>query len=322
MAGSARSFGFIGLGNMGSQMAYNLSTYAQKHLCTRVQVWNRSSAKSKQLAEDCYCDVANSIQSLVQACDIIHMCLPNDEVSRAIVDEILAVKKQDIILVDHSTLFPATSKTLQEKAAQSGVVFCSCPIFGPPSAAKNAALLIAVAGREEARDVLKGYIVPAIGKTIIDCGEDASQGALLKLLGNNCILGTIELLSESFALAEKTGFDVNRFYEFIQIHFPAPAWLNYGKKIRDGTFSGATGFTIPGGMKDAGLIRRLGKETATPTPAIDQAWDHLATAMACGGESLDWSACAAGMRIAAGLYPFKGEDFSLLKADDEDPNAG
>lgn len=89
--------------------------------------------------------------------------------------------------------------------------------------------------------------------------------------------------------------------------------MNYGKKIRDGAFSGKTGFTIPGGMKDASYIRRLGADTSTPTPIIDQAWNHLTSAKAIGGESLDWSACAAGMRVTAGLNPFKGEDFSLKK---------
>lgn len=69
-------------------------------------------------------------------------------------------------------------------------------------------------------------------------------------------------------------------------------------------------------MKDAAFIRRLGAETSTPTPIIDQAWNHLTAAKAIGGESLDWSACAAGMRVTAGLPPFKGEDFSLaLKTD-------
>lgn len=95
--------------------------------------------------------------------------------------------------------------------------------------------------------------------------------------------------------------------------FPAPAWVNYGKKIRDGAFSGATGFTIPGGMKDASYIRRLGVETSTPTPTIDQAWNHLTTAKALGGEGLDWSSCSAGMRVTAGLPPFKSEDFTLAK---------
>jgi 3-hydroxyisobutyrate dehydrogenase-like beta-hydroxyacid dehydrogenase len=89
--------------------------------------------------------------------------------------------------------------------------------------------------------------------------------------------------------------------------------VNYGKKISQGSFSGATGFTITGGLKDASFIRRLGAETSTPTPIIDQAWNHLTTAKAIGGESLDWSACAAGMRATAGLHPFKGEDFTLQK---------
>ena len=93
--------------------------------------------------------------------------------------------------------------------------------------------------------------------------------------------------------------------------FPAAAWINYGKKIRDGTFSGKTGFKLDGGMKDAAFIRRLGAETSTPTPIIDQAWNHLTTAKAIGGDGLDWSACSAGMRVTAGLAPFKGEDFSI-----------
>ncbi len=97
--------------------------------------------------------------------------------------------------------------------------------------------------------------------------------------------------------------------------FPAPAWINYGKKISEGTFSGKTGFKIDGGMKDAAFIRRLGAETSTPTPIIDQAWNHLTTAKAIGGPDLDWSACSAGMRVTAGLKPFKGEDFTLAKAD-------
>jgi hypothetical protein len=73
-------------------------------------------------------------------------------------------------------------------------------------------------------------------------------------------------------------------------------------------------------MKDASYIRRLGAETSTPTPIIDQAWNHLTTARAIGGPGLDWSACAAGMRVTAGLEPFKGEDFSLKNQSDGEKN--
>ncbi|EXJ65187.1 hypothetical protein A1O7_01527 [Cladophialophora yegresii CBS 114405] len=306
------TFGFIGLGNMGSMMAQNLATHAHSKGLPKVQIWNRTRTKVESLAVTSYCEPAGSITELAQKCDIIHTCLANDEVALSICREVFqARRKEGLILADHSTLYPTTSSRLHQEAARAGVSFMSCPVFGPPAAAKSAGLLIVLSGAEHGRDKLKSYIVPTLGKAVIDCGEDASKGALLKILGNNCILGTIELLSESFTLAEKTGFDTKLFYDFIQQWFPAAAWINYGKKIRDGTFSGKTGFTLPGGMKDAAYIRRLGAESATPTPIIDQAWNHLTTAKAIGGESLDWSACAAGMRVTAGLKPFKGEDFTL-----------
>ncbi|KAJ5805292.1 hypothetical protein N7474_011179 [Penicillium riverlandense] len=317
MASKSYSFGFVGLGNMGINMAVNLSTYAAEHGLPKVHVWNRTPEKAESLSKG-HCQAVSSLKELALSCDIVHGCLANDEVALLVYRELFAANKAEAIYVDHSTLFPTTSKVLYEEAQKHGVHFLSCPVFGPPAAAKAAGLLIAISGNDDTREIVKEYIVPAMGKGVIDCGAKTSDGALLKILGNNCILGTIELLSESFTLAEKTGFDVNLFYDFIQQWFPAPAWVNYGKKIRDGSFSGQTGFTLPGGMKDADFIRRLGAETSTPTPIIDQAWSHLTTAKAIGGPGLDWSSCAAGMRVTAGLKPFKGEDFSLdHQANDE-----
>ncbi|GAE00171.1 hypothetical protein UM02592.1 [Paecilomyces variotii No. 5] len=305
-------FGFVGLGNMGMHLANNLSLYAQEQQFPKVKVWNRTPSKSQHLAQG-HCEVAGSIPEIGQACTIVHGCLGNDDAALSVYRQLFSCKRRGAIYVDHSTLFPATAERLQEEAREYGVAFLSCPVFGPPAAAQARGLLIALSGDPTPRDVVKSYFIPSLGKGVIDCGDNASNGALLKILGNNCILGTIELLSESFALAEKTGFDANVFYDFIQQWFPAPAWINYGKKIRDGAFSGKTGFTIPGGMKDASYIRRLGAETSTPTPIIDQAWNHLTTAKAIGGDSLDWSSCSAGMRVTAGLKPFKGEDFTLKK---------
>ena len=144
------------------------------------------------------------------------MCVANDEAASSAVGKILGTGKENFILVDHSTLLQTTSTQLSEECKEKNVSFCSCPVFGPPAAAKSAGLLITLSGPEQARDTLKEYIVPTIGKGVIDCGGDTSKGALLKLLGNNCILGTIELLSESFTLAEKTGFEADLFYEFIR----------------------------------------------------------------------------------------------------------
>ncbi|QYT00153.1 NAD_binding_2 domain-containing protein [Trichoderma simmonsii] len=295
---------------MGSSMALNLATYAERHHHPQIRVWNRTAAKAKELAPGYY-QIAASLHEIGSNCNIVHGCLANDDVALAIYRELFKIQNKGSIYVDHSTLYPTTSKTLQAEAQKNGVYFLSCPVFGPPAAAKSAELLVVLSGDAEARESVKKYLVPSLGKDLIDCGDVTADGATLKLLGNSCILGTIELLSESFALAEKTNFDLNVFYNFIQKWFPTPAWLNYGKKIRDGAFSGKTGFTLPGGMKDASYIRRLGSVTSTPTPIVDLAWNHLTTAATIGGLGLDWSACAVGMRVSAGLKPFNGEDFSL-----------
>ena len=213
---TVRTFGFVGLGNMGSQMSVNLAEYAKKMGFPKVQIWNRSRQKSEQVASNGYCEVAESIEDVVQKCDIIHTCLANDEVALSVYRQILVPRKPGLILLDHSTLFPTTSTAISEEAKAGDAQFMSCPVFGPPAMAKSAGLLIALSGPEAAREIVKSYIVPTLGKSVIDCGEDTSRGALLKILGNNCILGTIELLSESFTLAEKTGFDTNVFYDFIR----------------------------------------------------------------------------------------------------------
>jgi len=310
------TFGFVGLGNMGSNMACNLARYAEKNQFPKVRVWNRTRSKVEQLGNEEHMTIASSLEEIAKECNIIHTCLANDEVALSVYRSFFTTGGAATnIFLDHSTLYPTTSSTLQAEARAAGCHFLSCPVFGPPAAAKSAGLLIVVSGDATAREVVKPILVPAIGKGVLDAGDDSSKGALLKILGNNCILGTIELLSESFTLAEKTGFDADLFYEFIQQWFPAASWVNYGKKIRDGTFSGKTGFSLTGGMKDAAYIRRLGAATSTPTPIIDQAWNHLTTAKAIGGEGLDWSACSAGMRVTAGLKPFKGDDFTILKSD-------
>lgn len=225
MPSMTRTVGYVGLGNMGSQMALNLANYARDQDWPPIQVWNRSPEKSDPFRGHGHAVVSDSIQSLVEACDIVHMALANDEVASSVVRSIIGVNKKGLILADHSTLFPTTSTNLQAECAQEGIIFCSCPVFGPPAAAKSAQLLVAISGDAQACAILKEYVVPSIGKAVIECGERVAKGALMKIIGNNCILGTIELLSESFTLAEKTGLDADLFYDFISKSAQPPPYI-------------------------------------------------------------------------------------------------
>lgn len=196
-------------------MAQNLASYAKKNGLDRVRIWNRTQSKIAYLAEESHCELVSSLEEVAKSCTVIHTCLANDDVALLVFRRMFASKLPNTIFVDHSTLYPTTSATLQKEARENGMSYLACPVFGPPAAAKSAGLLIVVSGDELARKTIKPYLVPALGMRLIDCGGESPKGALLKILGNNCILGTIELLSESFTLAEKTGFDTDLFYEFI-----------------------------------------------------------------------------------------------------------
>jgi 3-hydroxyisobutyrate dehydrogenase-like beta-hydroxyacid dehydrogenase len=224
MASTSKPYalGFVGLGNMGSQMARNLSVYAKLNGLPPLRLWNRTRSKTEPLAQEIYSEIVSTLEEMAEKCDIVHTCLANDEVALSLYRQFFDTKSAGTIFADHSTLYPTTATLLQQEAEMAGMHYLSCPIFGPPAAAKSAQLLIVLSGDVAAKESVEQYVVPTIGKSFLDTGEEASKGAMMKLLGNNCILGTIELLSESFALAEKSGFESGLFYEFIRMRIPLP----------------------------------------------------------------------------------------------------
>lgn len=181
----------VGLGNMGSNMALNLTTYAKRHHYPKIRVWNHTTTKAKDLAPGYY-QIANSLYEVGSTYNIVHGCLANYDVALAVYSELFTILNKGSIYVYHSTLYPTTSKMLQAEAQKKWRIFMSCPVFGPPAAAKSADLLIALSDEAGARGSVKDYLVPSLRKALVDCGEKTADGATLKLLENNCILGTIQ----------------------------------------------------------------------------------------------------------------------------------
>jgi hypothetical protein len=54
-------------------------------------------------------------------------------------------------------------------------------------------------------------------------------------------------------------------------------------------------------------IRQLAESHNVPMPVMDVAHQHMLSARAHGGETMDWTALVGGERIAAGLQPFAGK---------------
>lgn len=87
-------------------------------------------------------------------------------------------------------------------------------------------------------------------------------GSALKLLGNSMILGVVEMLAETYALADVIGFDPEVYQSFIRESrhcdraltksgdfFPLYPYIAYGDNISRGEFNGVGGFRLEAGLK-------------------------------------------------------------------------
>ncbi|GAA96143.1 uncharacterized protein L969DRAFT_91597 [Mixia osmundae IAM 14324] len=305
--------GFIGLGNMGAAMANNLNKWARDEQLPALLVYNRTRSKCDAVEKQ-GAVVAASAGEIASKCDLVITSLSNDaaaetvyaEMIKAIESKEISDKQQKTVFVECSTLYPSFVGQLEQRMEKTGKAhLLSCPCFGPPPMAVSAQLVVVMSGDLYARRRASPYLAPSIGRATLDVGSNVEKAAALKLIGNSCVLGIIELLAESMTLADKSGVGSETLFSFLEAFMPAPSILGYGKKMVDDNFDGTSGFSLDGGIKDASHIRKLAESVDCPVPIIDAAHSHLITARAQGGSHLDWSSLVGGQRISAGLAPFK-----------------
>ncbi|CED83286.1 related to 2-hydroxy-3-oxopropionate reductase [Phaffia rhodozyma] len=322
-----KRYGFIGLGNMGKHMALNLAVHVHNQGCAPLLVWNRTKEHTDKFLEttqkradgEVPIQVAKDVSEIGSKCDYIFTSLGTDEAVEEIYLELFKSHEESrptkhTTYIETSTIYPATAGKLEREASKKSTRhFLTCPAFGRPDAAARAQLVFAISGDYRSRKSVSHVLIPALGRKVMDLGSNVEKAASFKLVGNSMILATIEMLSETMTLADQSGVGKENVYKLIQELYPAPSFLTYGKKILKNEYSGEDGFSLQGGIKDAGHIRRLAEEHNVPMPTIDLAHQHLIAARANGGGNLDWCGLVGGTRIAAGLPPFKDKKSQLQR---------
>jgi 3-hydroxyisobutyrate dehydrogenase-like beta-hydroxyacid dehydrogenase len=131
---------------------------------------------------------------------------------------------------------------------------------------------------------------------------DVAKACSFKLVGNFFVVGSMEVLAEGLTLAEKSGVHQEDVLKFIEAFFPAPAWLEYSRKMVDGHVSGKdSGFSVDLGLKDVGHMRQLAKEKDTSLPTADLAYRHLKAVQDKGLGDQDWTSLIDPLRTASKL---------------------
>ena len=203
------NIGFIGLGIMGGPMASHLSNNGYN-----LSVFNRSKEKSeKWLTKNTKAKVCFSIKDVASDCDIIILCVGNDNDVRQIVNEIKTLIRPGTPVIDHTTTSAELAKEMNKILAEQGSYFLDAPVSGGEAGAQKGALSVMVGGDETVYMSIK-EVLDSYSKFSKFMGP-SGYGQLTKMVNQICIAGLIQSLAEGLHFAKKSNLEVKDVIEVI-----------------------------------------------------------------------------------------------------------
>jgi 3-hydroxyisobutyrate dehydrogenase-like beta-hydroxyacid dehydrogenase len=290
-----KTISYLGLGTMGSGMAFNLLKAGYK-----LTVWNRSVEKCEPFARK-GARVADTPADAVRDAELVMYSLSNDQAVEEVVfgaTGILGGINAGQIAIDMSTVLPATSLREQEAYAKRGADFLDVPVFGSKKESANAELWIMAAGKRDTFEKVKP-LLEQLGQTVHYFGQNGNAAAM-KLVGNLIVALEMEALAEGLVLAQKAGLDLNTVMEVVKVaDFRSPLIVSNGQNILKRDFS--TSFALKLMLKDAGLIEKFGESLPSPIPALRVVEKNLELAVALGFGEENASALIKALEKEAGV---------------------
>ncbi len=276
------SVGVIGLGAMGGPMARNL---ARAGLLTAV--WNRTAAKADALAAELGVTHAADPADLARHCDVVLTCVSADADLLALVDQLLPGLDGDKLLIDTSTVQPATAKEIARRLAEVGCDFLDAPVSGGVEGARQGTLAIMVGGEaatlERARPVLE-----AIGKRIAHMGAVGS-GQSTKAVNQIMCAGINQAVTEALALAEAEGLPLDKVIEVVSSGAAGNWFLEKrGPTMVRGEFP--HGFKLALHHKDLAICKAIAEKHDVTLPVVEMTLVHYRRLMDAGFGDEDISA--------------------------------
>ena len=147
--------------------------------------------------------VAATAAALAEQVDVIVTSLANDEALDAVSEEALAAARPGSVLVDTSTVSPAVSARVAERARAASVGYLRAPVSGNPAVVRAGNLTLIVSGDAETLARVEPVLL-AIGPNIKPVGG-GEEARIVKLAINLMIAGLAELMSEALVLGESAG---------------------------------------------------------------------------------------------------------------------
>ena len=247
---TVKSIGFIGIGNVGSNLANNLLN--SKH---NIFVYDKN-IKSYSKLINLKNKPCKNLEELTKKCKIIITCLPSPKAVKNVIEIISKNLGKNHLWIEMSTTDKNEMIRLSKIINSKGAEVLECPITGGEHRAKSGNISILVAGKKST--FKKSFsILSLLGYQILYCGN-IGNASILKVITN--YLASLHLLGigEALTVAKKNNIDLGLAYKAIKIS-SGNSFVNETetKVILAGSYD--VGFTMDLVNKDINLFNKLGK---------------------------------------------------------------
>jgi 3-hydroxyisobutyrate dehydrogenase/2-hydroxy-3-oxopropionate reductase len=285
----------LGTGRMGSAMARSLARSG-----TALVLWNRTPGPADELASGIGAGRAATPAAAAAAADIAITMLADDVAVRAVFagpDGLVSGVRPGAVLVDMSTVLPATIRSFEAAVRAAGAGLLDAPVSGSVSLAESGALTIMAGGEaadlERARPALE-----ALARTIVHVGP-LGAGAALKLAVNTVVFGLNQALAEGLVLAEAAGVDPITAYDVLMASAVGAPYVGYKRAAFLDPEATPVAFALDLAEKDLRLIAVLASEVGVPVPQSAANLAEIRAAAAGGRGGHDLAAVAGSLRARA-----------------------
>lgn len=271
----------VGMGQMGSGMARRLVTRGND-----VTGYDLSTQTRQALRKDGFV-MADTAAAAVADRAIILTSLPDPAAVRAAwlgEGGLVETVAKGALLLELSTIDPATMKEVAAAAAKRGIDVVDCPVSGSPAEAAEGKLVLIAGGTEPAIARAAPYL-EQLGATWKHTG-DVGTAKVVKLVNNLMSMGAVLVASEAFAMGVAAGVAPERLFDVLSVsggrshHF-----LKRFPNVLNNDYR--PGFKMELGEKDLALAVDLGRSLRMPTPTASMVREMMAVALAEGYRGQD-----------------------------------
>jgi 3-hydroxyisobutyrate dehydrogenase-like beta-hydroxyacid dehydrogenase len=192
---------FLGLGALGAPMAANLLAAGFP-----LTVHNRTPARQQELCAQGASGAASPAAAAAGA-SVVCLCLSDDAAVRAVLLEqegaAIAALAPGSLVIDFSTIAPATSEALAVQLAAHGVAYLDAPVTGGTEGARAGTLSVLVGGRGEDLERARPLLT-VVGGRISHFGPVGS-GQRAKAVNQVLVAGSYAAVAEALALGTRLG---------------------------------------------------------------------------------------------------------------------